>query len=88
MVDDILKFIILYYNCCIFIQISQKFVPMGPIKVILNPNYQYGSIGSDNGLAANSQHVIIWTNDDLMYWSICVSVGLDDLTPQVPVLYI
>ena len=31
------------------------------------------SIGSDNSLVLNRQQVIIWTNDDLVYWNIYVS---------------
>ena len=33
----------------------------------LRSNWQYGSIGSDNGLAPNRRHAIIWTNYGLGY---------------------
>ena len=36
-------------------------------------NWQYTSIGSDNGLVPTRQQAIIWTNDDLVYWGICVT---------------
>ena len=32
-------------------------------------NWQYASIGSDNGLAPSRRQAIIWTNDDLGYWA-------------------
>ena len=36
-------------------------------------NQQFASIGSDNGLAPNRRQAIIWTNDGLVYWRICVT---------------
>ena len=42
-------------------------------------NWQYGSIGSDNGLAPNRQQAIIWTNDCLGYWCIYASLSLNEL---------
>ena len=38
------------------------------------------NIGSDNGLAPNRRHAIIWTNDSLVYSRIYALPGLDELT--------
>ena len=35
--------------------------------------------GSDNGLAANSRQIIILSNNDLVYWRIYESLGLDKI---------
>ena len=35
-------------------------------------------IGSDNGLAPNRRHAIIWTNADLIYWRIYAALGGDE----------
>ena len=40
-------------------------------------NWQYTSIGSDNGLAPNRPQSITWTNDDLVHWRIYVALGRD-----------
>ena len=45
----------------------------------LGSNSKYGSIGPDNGLAPNRRQAIIWTNDDLGYWRIYASLGLNEL---------
>ena len=37
------------------------------------------TIGSDNGLMLVRRQAIIWTNDCIVYWSIYVSLGLDEL---------
>ena len=42
-------------------------------------NWQYGSIGSDNGLAPDRRQAIIWTNDGLCQWRIYASLGLNEL---------
>ena len=42
-------------------------------------NWQYISIGLDNGLAPNRRQAIIWTNDGLIYWCIYASLGLNEL---------
>ena len=42
-------------------------------------NWQYGSIGSDNGLAPNRRQAIIWTNVGTFYWRIYASLGLNEL---------
>ena len=42
-------------------------------------NWQYDTIGSDNGLAPNRCQAIIWTNDSLVYWCIYVTLELDEL---------
>ena len=41
---------------------------------------QYSSIGSDDGLASTRRQAIIWTNDGLVYWCICASLSLNELT--------
>ena len=43
-------------------------------------NWQYASIGSDNGLAPNRRQAIIWTNAGLVHWCIYVSLGFNELT--------
>ena len=55
--DDIFKCVFLNEDIWISINISLKFVPMGPINNI-------SSIGSDNGLPPSRRQAIIWTNDD------------------------
>ena len=40
-------------------------------------NRQYGSIGSDTGLASDRCQAIIWSNDCMFYWH--VSLGLNEL---------
>ena len=39
-----------------FINISQKFVPEGPIN-------KFSTIGSDNDLVGSRQQAIVWSND-------------------------
>ena len=46
-------------------------------------NWQYGGIGSDNGLALNRRQAIIWTNDGLGYWCIYVSLSLNELISMI-----
>ena len=41
-------------------------------------NWQSAIIGSDNGLAMNRPQAIIWTNNGLVYWSMYVSLGLNE----------
>ena len=36
----------------------------------LGSNWQYGSIGSDNGLAPNRRQTIIWSNVGMLHWRI------------------
>ena len=43
-------------------------------------NWQYSSIGLDDGLAPNRREAIIWTSDDLVCWHIYASLGLNELT--------
>ena len=43
-------------------------------------NWWYSGTGSDNGLAPTRRPAIIWTNDDLDYRSIYVSLRLNKLT--------
>ena len=42
-------------------------------------NWQYDSIGSDNGLSPVRRQAIIWTNDALGYWRIYASLNLNEL---------
>ena len=37
-------------------------------------NWQYSSIGLDNGLALNKWQAIIWTNPNQIYWHIFVYI--------------
>ena len=46
----------------------------GPMKSI--PRFGIPRFGSDNGLAPNSLHVLIWINDGLGFWRIYASPGL------------
>ena len=46
----------------------------------LGSNLQYGSIGSDNGLAPNRRQAIIWTNVGMLYRRIYASLGLNELS--------
>ena len=65
--DDIFSCIFVYDKFCILIEISQKFVPKGPI----------------NGLALNRWQAIIWTNADPIHWHIYAALGGDELTEEV-----
>ena len=44
----------------------------------------YVIIGSDDGPAPNKWWVIIWTNDDKVYWRIYAALGLCELNPPKP----
>ena len=57
-------------NFFIWIQISLKFVPEGPIDN--NP--------ADNGLAPNRRQTIMWNNADLILWGIYAALGCDEWT--------
>ena len=48
------------------------------------PNWQYGSIDSDNGLEPTRRQAIIRTIDALGYWRIYASLGLKEFidTPK------
>ena len=46
----------------------------------LGSNWQYVSIGSDNGLAPSRWQAIIWTNADPVHQRICAALGGDELT--------
>ena len=46
----------------------------------LRSNWQYSSIGSDNGLAPTRRQAIIWANDDPVQRRIYASLGLNELT--------
>ena len=60
---DIYRFIFFNENRCILTLISLEIIPNG----------LFVSIGSDIGLAQNSQHLIIWTNDGMLLTHICVT---------------
>ena len=42
-------------------------------------NWQYPSIGLDNGVALNRRQTIIWTNADPIHWRIYETLGGDGL---------
>ena len=46
----------------------------------LGSNWQYDSIGSDNGLALKRRQAIIWSNVGMFYWPIYVSIFINELT--------
>ena len=46
----------------------------------LQSNWQYGSIGSDNGLRPNRRQAIIRSNVAMLYWWIHASLDLSELT--------
>ena len=46
----------------------------------LGSNWQYVSIGLDNGLAASRRQAIIWTSADLFHQHIYAALGGDELT--------
>ena len=43
-------------------------------------NWQYGNIGSDNGLAPNRRQAKLWSVVGMFYWRIYASFGLNALT--------
>ena len=45
----------------------------------LGSNWEYGSIGSDNGLVPNRHQAIIWSSAGMLYWCIYVSLGSHEL---------
>ena len=45
-------------------------------------NWQWYSIGLDNGLAPNRRQAIIWTNADPIHWRIYAALGGDELTHE------
>ena len=55
-------------NMGILIEISQKFVPEGPVG-------NYWCIGSGNGLSPARCQAIAWTNDNQLFGQICVVTG-------------
>ena len=46
---------------------------------MLVSNWQYDSIGSDNGMAPNRRHAIIWSNVGMLYWRIYASLSPNEL---------
>ena len=50
-------------------------------------NWQCVSIGSDCALVSIRRLVIIWTNDNLVYWHIYSSPGLDEFNDKKPAVY-
>ena len=59
--NDVLKWIFLHGNYCIFIKILLKVVP--------KDLFEYVSVDSDDFLQPKRRQVIIWTNDGLLYYS-------------------
>ena len=50
----------------------------------LGSNWQYGSIGSENGLAPSKRQAIIWAKVGLAYWRIYASLSLNELNAEIP----
>ena len=48
--------------------------------MFLRVNWQYGSIGEDNGLAPKRRQAIIWTSVGMFYWHIYKSLGRNGLS--------
>ena len=48
----------------------------------LGSNWQYVSIGSDNGLAPSRRQAIIWSDADPVHWRIYMALGGDELNTQ------
>ena len=67
--DDVFKSVNMNKKFCISIQ--------GPIHN--GSNWQYSSIGSDNGSAPTRRQAIIWTNADPVYRRIYAALGGDEL---------
>ena len=53
----------------------------------LGSNWQWSSIGLDNGLVPNRRQAIIWTNADQIDWRIYVALGGDELMHWPPNCY-
>ena len=49
-------------------------------------NWQYPSIGLDNGLAPNRWQAIIWANADPIHWRIYAALGGDELINLTQIL--
>ena len=64
--------IFLFVNSCSLIQISPTYVTNGTIN---NKPWLI------NALVPDRHQGIIWTNDGLVYWSIYLALGLNELTP-------
>ena len=72
LVDGIFKRIFLNEKLQILIKISLKFFfPKGP-------NWQWYSIGLDNGLASNRRQAIIWTKAPPIHWHMYVALWGDE----------
>ena len=56
---------------------------MGIILQTILSNWQYTSIGLDNGLVPIRWQTIIWADDGLVYWRIYASLDLDELPRSV-----
>ena len=50
-------------------------------------NWQYASIGLNNGFAPNRRPAIIWTNNDLDYWRRYASLDVNDLKQSTTIKY-
>ena len=64
--EDNLKFISVFENGSILIQISLIFTQLTTRQ-----------IGRENGLALNMRQIIIWNIDGLVFWRICALDGPD-----------
>ena len=70
--DDIFK--------CIFMNENFWILKLNFTEICsLGCNWQYGGIGSDNGLVQIRQQDIIWSNDGMFYWHLYASLGLNEL---------
>ena len=70
--DDIFKYMSLNENFWLKLNL--------PEICSLGFHWQYGSIGSDNGLAPNRRQANIWNNVGMIYWHMYVSRGFNELT--------
>ena len=77
-VGDIFKYISMYENCCILIQVSNKFVPRVPLTIICHWLH--------NGMAPYRRQSINWIGDEPVHWSVYASQGRKGLIAQT--LYI
>ena len=58
---------------------NENFWISNKIAHSLEINWQYVIIGSVDGLALNRQQYIIWSNDDLIFYALYMSLGLNEL---------
>ena len=58
---------------------NENFWISNKIAHSLEINWHYVIIGSVDGLALNRQQYIIWSNDDLIFYALYMSLGLNEL---------